>query len=123
MTQDEREYRRSQRSGDHLINRGRDAIRGGRRGQRTAPEFVLRARPDLAEPLRAALADRTSATTAQIRLDRLGREDPAALAEPLSAAIVGGYTPTGAFGSSSAIQARWRSSCDRGSTRPISTKD
>jgi hypothetical protein len=52
-------------------------------------EFVLRARPDLAEPLRAALAPHLG-DDPHVRLDRLGLEDPAALGA-LQLAIVGGY--------------------------------
>jgi hypothetical protein len=51
--------------------------------------FVLNARPDLGEPLRAALAAHLGDDT-QIRLDRLARDDPAALGA-LQLAIVGGY--------------------------------
>jgi hypothetical protein len=51
--------------------------------------FVLTARPDLLEPLRAALRPDLGDDPAA-RLDRLGREDPAALGA-LQLAIVAGY--------------------------------
>lgn len=51
--------------------------------------FVLRSRPDLAEPLRAALRAGLGDDPAA-RLERLGAEDPDALAA-LQLAVVGGY--------------------------------
>jgi hypothetical protein len=55
--------------------------------------FVLNARPDLAEPLRAALRPELG-DDPQARLDALAQEDPAALAA-LQLAIVGGYYTDG----------------------------
>jgi hypothetical protein len=51
--------------------------------------FVLNARPDLAEPLRAALS-RELGDDPQARLDTLAADDPAALGA-LQLVIVGGY--------------------------------
>ncbi|HEX5506638.1 MAG TPA: hypothetical protein VFW96_28740 [Thermomicrobiales bacterium] len=51
--------------------------------------FVLGARPDLAEPLVAALRSELGADP-EARLDRLGRDEPANLAA-LQLVIVGGY--------------------------------
>jgi hypothetical protein len=51
--------------------------------------FVLNARPDLAEPLLAALRPELG-DDPQARLDALGRDDPAALGA-LQLVIVGGY--------------------------------
>jgi hypothetical protein len=52
-------------------------------------QFVLRARPDLAEPLRAALRPELGEDVAA-RLEALGRTDPAGLGA-LQLVIVGGY--------------------------------
>src|SRR5262249_20080245 len=51
--------------------------------------FVLGARPDLAEPLRAALRPELGGDP-QARLDALGRDEPATLGA-LQLVIVGGY--------------------------------
>jgi hypothetical protein len=55
--------------------------------------FVLRARPDLLEPLRAALRPEIG-DDPQARLDALARDEPANLAA-LQLAIVGGYYTDG----------------------------
>ena len=62
MTQDEREYRPLAAIADHLIPAAGEMPSAADVVDRDRLEFVLRARPDLAEPLRAAL-DPTSART------------------------------------------------------------
>ena len=82
--------------------------------------FVLNARPDLLEPLRAALRPGLGDDVAA-RLDALGRDEPATLGA-LQLVIVAGYYTDRGSGSSSGIPGRWRSSSGRGSTRPISRR-
>ena len=89
MTLDERELATLAAIAEHLIPAAGDMPSAADVVDEGRLEFVLRARPDLAEPLHAALAG-SLGEDPQIRLDRLGREDPAALGA-LQLAIVGGY--------------------------------
>ena len=89
MTLDQRELATLAAIADHLIPAAGDMPSAAAVVDADRLEFVLRARPDLAEPLRTALAAHLG-DDPQVRLDRLGREDPAALGA-LQLAIVGGY--------------------------------
>jgi hypothetical protein len=89
VTLDQRELQTLAAIADHLIPAAGEMPSAADVVDSERLEFVLRARPDLAEPLRAALASYLG-DDPQIRLDRLGRADPAALGA-LQLAIVGGY--------------------------------
>ena len=89
MTLDQREPATLAAIADHLIPAAGDMPSAAAVVDADRLEFVLRARPDLAEPLRAALAAHLD-DDPQVRLDRLGLEDPAALGA-LQLAVVGGY--------------------------------
>lgn len=89
MTLDQRELASLAAVADHLIPAAGEMPSAAAVVDADRLEFVLRARPDLAEPLRAALAAQLG-DDPQVRLDRLGLEDPAALGA-LQLAIVGGY--------------------------------
>ena len=89
MTLDQRELATLGAIADHVIPAAGEMPSAAAVVDDDRLEFVLRARPDLAEPLRAALASHLG-DDPQVRLDRLGLEDPAALGA-LQLAIVGGY--------------------------------
>jgi hypothetical protein len=89
MTLDQRELATLAAVAEHLIPAAGDMPSAAAVVGADRLEFVLRARADLAEPLRAALAAHLG-DDPQVRLDRLGLEDPAALGA-LQLAIVGGY--------------------------------
>jgi hypothetical protein len=89
MTLDQRELATLAAIADHLVPAAGDMPSAAAVVDADRLEFVLRARPDLVEPLRTALAAHLG-DDPQVRLDRLGLEDPAALGA-LQLAIVGGY--------------------------------
>jgi hypothetical protein len=89
MTLDARELQTLAAVADHLIPAAGDMPSAADVVDGERLEFVLRARPDLAEPLRAALAQHFG-DEPQVRLDRLSLEDPGSLGA-LQLAIVGGY--------------------------------
>lgn len=74
---------------DHLIPAAHGMPSAGEVVTDARLRFVLSARPDLAEPLRAALRRELGADP-QTRLDALGRDEPASLSA-LQLAIVAGY--------------------------------
>jgi hypothetical protein len=74
---------------DHLIPAAGDMPSAGAVVTEERLRFVLSARPDLAEPLRAALRPELG-DDPQDRLDALAREDPGTLGA-LQLVIVGGY--------------------------------
>jgi hypothetical protein len=89
MTLDQRELATLAAIADHLVPAAGDMPSAAAVVDADRLEFVLRARPDLVEPLRTALAAHLG-DDPRVRLDRLGLEDPAALGA-LQLAIVGGY--------------------------------
>jgi hypothetical protein len=74
---------------DHLIPAAHDMPSAGEVINDTRLRFVLRSRPDLVEPLRAALRPELGEDPAQ-RITRLQADEPDRLAA-LQLAVVGGY--------------------------------